>query len=202
MHPFTLSTERLILDQPKVTDIVHIAEYCSNPLFQRFMVIPWPYTHADAEYFVNDAVPAGWQRGSDWTWAIRTEQGGDLLGSVGVRLQTGMVGYWLGAPHHGQGILPEALTAVVQSVFERTSLEKVLWECVVGNTASMRVAQKVGFHYTGCRNGIVLARDGSPQLSWTAEISRERLLEHRKQPRQVSEWPDWPLPSDGVQGTL
>jgi hypothetical protein len=32
MEPFSLSTERLVLDQPVAADIDDIAAYCSDPL--------------------------------------------------------------------------------------------------------------------------------------------------------------------------
>lgn len=169
---FALSTQRFVLDLPTASDVDDITEYCSDPVFEPFMTTPWPYQRQDAEWFVDEYVPAGWTRGSEWTWAIREEEAAPLLGVIGVRLEQGSVGFWLGAPHRGRGVMPEALDAVVDAVFERTDVEKVLWECVVGNDASMRVAQKAGFRFTGEGEGLVPARDGSTDIVWTAEISR------------------------------
>lgn len=185
MDPFVLRTDRLVLDQPGGRDIDDIARYCTDPVFERYLVTPWPYERAHAEGFVNDYVLSGWSSGSEWTWAIRMDAGAPLLGVVGVRLASGMVGYWLGAAHRGRGILPEALGVVIDAVFERTDRERVLWECVVGNVASMRVAQKCGFRFTGEAPGLILGRDGSPTLSWTGELDREG-------PREPTA--DWPIP--------
>lgn len=173
MEPFVLRTARLTLDQPVSADIDDIERYCSDPVFERFLTIPWPYRRADAVSFVDQYVTAGWADDHEWTWAIRGGDGGPLRGVIGVRRDIGMVGFWLGGEHRGRGILPEALTAVVDAVFARTDLEHVQWECVVGNTSSLRVAQKCGFRFTGVRPGQVRSRTGEQSTSWTAVLGRD-----------------------------
>lgn len=172
MMPFSLRTARFVLDQPVASDLDDIARYCADPVFEDYMSTPWPYARPHAEYFVDEFVPRGWADGTEWTWAIRAGAGEPLLGVVGVRLGSGMVGYWLGAPHRGEGVMPEALAAVIGAVFARTDLDRVRWECVVGNRASLRVAQKAGFRFTGEGTGIIPARDGSLTTAWTAELLR------------------------------
>ncbi|WP_052226620.1 GNAT family N-acetyltransferase [Microbacterium mangrovi] len=172
MEPFSLRTERFLLDQPVASDVDDIAVYCTDPVFESFMVTPWPYERKHAVFFVDEFAPGGWERGVEWTWAIREDAGSPLLGVVGIRLGTGMVGYWLGAPHRGRGVMPEALAAVVDAVFERTDRDDVRWECVAGNQASMRVAQKVGFELTGSGTGTIPARDGTPIDAWTGILTR------------------------------
>lgn len=179
MQPFSISTERLLLDQPAAGDIDIITTYCSDPLFEKFMTTPWPYGREHADWFVSNHAPNGWLTDEEWTWAIRNKDNGQLLGAVSVRLTSGVVGFWLGAPHRGRGIMCEALSAVIDPVFENTELPEVLWECVVGNHASSRVAEKVGFRFTGEAPGIILGRDGLSTLSWTAALGRgeERTLQ-------------------------
>ncbi|WP_175494308.1 GNAT family N-acetyltransferase [Herbiconiux ginsengi] len=172
MEPFSLTTERLVLDQPVARDVDLIASYCADPVFEGFMTTPWPYERKHAEYFVSSFVPDGWLRGEEWTWAIRERRGQDMLGAIGVRTHSGMVGFWLGAPHRGRSIMPEALAAVVDAVFERSDRAEILWECVVGNTPSLRVAEKVGFRFTGEELGIIPGRDGSLTPSWTGRLGR------------------------------
>ena len=57
MHPFELTTARLVLNQPNADDVEDIARYCTDPLFEQFMVTPWPYERQHAEWFVEQAVP-------------------------------------------------------------------------------------------------------------------------------------------------
>ena len=89
-----------------------------------------------------------------------------------MRLEGGMVGYWLGSPYRGRGILPESLEAVIDTTFARTDVDRMRWECTVGNVASMRVAQKCGFRFTGEQTGRIPNRDGSPIQCWAGELPR------------------------------
>jgi RimJ/RimL family protein N-acetyltransferase len=168
MIPVELRTSRLVLDQPGRDDIDLVTEYCQDPVFEAFMTLPWPYHRGDAEYFVEEFVPDGWARDIEYTWAIRT--GGDFLGVIGVRVATGMVGFWLGAPHRGHGYMPEALNAVADWMFARGA-EQLRWECVVGNTASASVARQVGFTYTGRAPTTILGRDGTAPDSWHGTLA-------------------------------
>lgn len=110
MQPFTLEAGELLLDQPAVADIDAIARYCQDPVFEKFMTLPWPYERKDAEFFVNEYVPGGWRH-------------------------------------------------------------VVRWEAVDGNAASLAVARKTGFRYTGIGPALVTARDGTSPQSWQAELA-------------------------------
>jgi len=173
MTPFSVRTARLVLNQPTIADADDIIAYCSDPVFEHYLTIPWPYTRDDAVGFVEGYVAEGWAENREWTWAIRDADAGPLLGVIGVRMERGMVGYWLGAEHRGLGILPEALAAVIDAVFARTDLDEVHWECILGNVASMRVAKKAGFRYTGVQLGQVRGRDGRQSTSWTGVLRRD-----------------------------
>lgn len=141
MDAFPLETARLTLDQPTAADVDDIARFCAEPVFDRFMVTPWPYERQHAVGFIEEYVPNGWAQNTEWTWAIREHGAADLLGVISVRLDGGMVGYWLGALYRGRGILPEALETVVDAVFARTELDRVRWECTRGNVASLGRAE-------------------------------------------------------------
>ena len=184
MEPFVLRTERLTLNQPNDGDVELIAEFCADPAFERFMTTPWPYERHHAESFVEEFVPKGWANETEWTWAIREATGGPLRGMIGIRLGSGMIGFWLGAPHQGHGIMSEAAAAVIDATFARTKLDGILWECVLGNEASLSVARKLGFGFTGQALGMVPSRTGESVPSWTAEL-------HRNDSREPK--PGWPL---------
>ena len=171
MEPFILSAGTLTLDQPTTADVATITEYCQDPVFERFLTLPWPYRSAHAEFFVNEYVPRGWASGDEVTWALR-EPDGAFLGVVGLRAHSAMIGFWLGAPHRGHGYMPLAVSAVADWTFESdyAGLDAIRWEAVRGNTASLAVARKTGFSYTGTGPALVTARDGSSPPSWQAVL--------------------------------
>ena len=148
-----------------------IVEYCRDPLFERAMTLPWPYEPQHADFFVRRHAPDGWADDTEYTWALRRY--GAFLGVIGWRAERGDLGFWLGAPHRGHGYMPEAVHAVADWLFAR-GVERIGWECVVGNTASASVARKAGFVYTHTGPTDLLFRDGTRPLAWHAILDRDR----------------------------
>ncbi|MEJ3403579.1 GNAT family N-acetyltransferase [Rathayibacter sp. YIM 133350] len=171
MSPVDLHTTRLLLDQPTAGDIDAITAFCQDPLFERYLTTPWPYDRSNAEGFVTQVVPAGWRAEREFTWAVRAEGGGPLLGMMSLRSEHADVGFWMGAPHRGTGYTSEALEAIVHWAFEARSLPRVLWECYVGNLASAGTARRAGFAYMGTGTGLVIGRDGERRTCWQGEIT-------------------------------
>ena len=166
MQTAVIESARLWLDQPVITDRDRVAEYCRDPLFERFMTLPRPYELRHADLFLEKLVPRGWADGSELTWALRTGAGEQLLGVVGWRAERGDLGYWIGAPHRGNGFMTEAVVAVTDWLFAEQGTDVVAWECVVGNAASVSVARKSGFSFTGERPTELTFRDGSHPPAW------------------------------------
>ena len=57
------------------------------------------------------------------------------------------LGYWLGKPFWGKGIVPEAAREILQHAFEDIGMQKVWCGCYEGNLKSKRVQEKCGFRY-------------------------------------------------------
>jgi RimJ/RimL family protein N-acetyltransferase len=167
MKPAVITTPRLVLDLPTIDDVDLTTEYCQDPVFEKYLTTPWPYTRDDALGFFVDVVPGAWRRDTEYTWAIRAE--GEFLGVIGYRPVSHSIGFWLGAPHRGHGYMTEATNAVLDWAFAN-GYDDILWECIVGNQQSVSVARKVGFTYLGEAPAEVPARDGSRPASWHAII--------------------------------
>ena len=170
MIPVELRSSRLVLSTPTPDDTDAVFEYCQDPVFEPFLTLPWPYLRSDAEYFLGRYVPHGWETDTEYTWALRPAVDGPLLGVVGVRLERSDVGFWLGAPHRGQGYMTEAVGVVADWLFSR-GVPTLNWECVVGNAASLSVARKAGFTYTGERAALIADREGGHPPAWHGALS-------------------------------
>jgi RimJ/RimL family protein N-acetyltransferase len=181
MKPVELRTERLVLDQPTLDDVDLVTEYCQDPVFERFMVTPWPYRQSDAEVFLGELVPRWWDNGSEFTWALRVD--GTLIGVVGYRSGGKDIGFWLGAPHRGKGYMPEAVAVILDWIFEQTN-DDVLWECIPGNAASVAVARKAGFRFQGQGDAIFADRNGDHPLAWKATLAKSDSRDPK---------PGWPV---------
>ena len=161
-----LHTKRLRLDSPALSDRLAVARYCRDPLFETLMTLPWPYEQRHADFFLHRVVPGGWLSGDELTWAVRENESGPLLGIVGWRSELGDIGFWLGAPHRGCGLMTEAVIAVTDWLMTDFGRTEIAWECVIGNAASVSVARKAGFTFTGERPTELTFRDGSHPAAW------------------------------------
>jgi RimJ/RimL family protein N-acetyltransferase len=145
-----IRTERLVLRPPAERDVPAIVAGCSDPAVARNIpLIPAPYTERDARAWL--AADEERRRASgEVTFAI-TRPGEDvLLGVISVRLRPGgSIGYWIAAPARGQGLMPEALMAVVAWARDEHGIPGLHLTTHPDNAASQRVAEKAGFTRTG-----------------------------------------------------
>lgn len=87
--------------------------------------------------------------------------GGMTLGNVrrGVS-QSATLGYWMGQPFAGRGIMTKAVRIMKVYAFEKLGLRRIEAGCIPNNTASIRVLEANGFEREGyarkylCINGI------------------------------------------------
>ncbi len=180
----TLHTERLLLDSVTTDDSEAVLEYCSDPELQGYVPVPVPYTAETAASYTGEFAPA-----AKWLWAIRAGAGERLMGVIELKPRepsSAELGFWQGRPHRGQGIMTEAVRAVVDFGLDpaRGGLQHIEWCAVVGNDGSAAVARKAGFHYEGLRRSALVHRDRRID-GWYA-----RLLHTDDRTPQ----PGWPLP--------
>jgi len=180
MRPVTLQTSRLVLDLPVSGDAERVARYCQDPLFERFLTTPWPYTDAHARGFLDEYVPSAWQSGAELTWALRAAPGGAFMGVISLRAKGREVGYWLGAEHRGSAYMAEALAAVCTWAFDGfPGTETITWRANAGNTASAVVARASGFRNTTTAETTVPGRDGADLPGWSGERGRLPVADAR-----------------------
>jgi [ribosomal protein S5]-alanine N-acetyltransferase len=63
--------------------------------------------------------------------------------------QTGTLGYWIGVDFARQGLMREAIKAVVHHAFTALDLSRIEAACLPENAASRGVLEKCGFKYEG-----------------------------------------------------
>ena len=57
------------------------------------------------------------------------------------------IGYWIGKPYWGQGLIPEAVRCLLRRCFEDLEITAVWCGYYDGNTKSRRVMEKCGFRF-------------------------------------------------------
>ncbi|MEU5718881.1 GNAT family N-acetyltransferase [Streptomyces sp. NPDC020403] len=173
MEPITLTTERLLLRpfEPRDVDEVHAA--CQAPDIQRWTTIPSPYSRADAELFVRELSPRGWQDDTMYSFAVTARDGGPVTGALGIERRslagTYEVGYWTAPDRRGRGFTAEAVLAAARWTFTALAADRLEWRTEVGNTASRAVALRAGFRMEGEQRSALLNK-GTRRDTWTGAL--------------------------------
>jgi ribosomal-protein-alanine N-acetyltransferase len=135
------------------TDAPAVARICQDPEIPRWIpMIPRPYTLAHATAFV-DANERNWREGFGYEFAIVSESGDELVGSIGLHHQgvdhRAAIGYWVAKEARGRGIATAAVRLVSRWAFDRFRLQRLSLWTLPGNRASQTVAERAGFRYEG-----------------------------------------------------
>ncbi len=119
---------------------------------------PHPYTRADAEDWV------AFQSGQDPVTAFAVCDAEGPIGAIGLETReadyrhSAVIGYWLGKPFWGRGIITEAAKAVTAYGFETLGLLRIDTHVKAGNGASARVLEKAGYQREGLLRKAVLKK--------------------------------------------
>lgn len=150
---FRLETERLWLRWPRLADAAAFVVLLNDPEVTRHTTLPRPYQSTDAEGFIHFAREAN-AAGESLYLVLAPKR--DPNAPIGVISAEGaqsrgasQLGYWLGRPYWGQGLMSEAAGAFVDLVFKITSLERIISAAAPGNLASLRLQERLGFVQTG-----------------------------------------------------
>jgi [ribosomal protein S5]-alanine N-acetyltransferase len=154
MGPTKIECEGFILRRLEVRDAPAITKYCQDPLIHQMTVrIPFPYELKDGEWFVNDSIQK-WDEGKEFNFGIVVNN--EVVGICGLAgfdplHRNAELGYWLGKPFRGQGIMSKAAKAVVRFAFEELKVHRLdVWH-MEENEGSKRIIQKLGFTHEGMR---------------------------------------------------
>lgn len=124
----------------------------NDPDVLRWTGTPSPYRLEDARAFLLEQAPAGWETGTAATWGVFDATTAQLLGGASLHAIAGggaNVSYWCTPAARGRGVATEVIRAICRWGFGFLELERIGWECCVGNWASRAVAQKCGFTVEG-----------------------------------------------------
>lgn len=145
-------------------DVASLAMHANNRnvsdnLRDRF---PHPYTRRDAQAFIKGALDMR----PETLFAIAVDD--VAVGGIGFALQQDVervsaeIGYWLGEPFWGRGIVTEALVAVTRYALEHHGLTRLFALPFAHNQASCRVLEKAGYvlearlRRSAIKNGVIV----------------------------------------------
>lgn len=83
------------------------------------------------------------------------------------------LGYWLGKPWWGQGLIPEAAGELLRHAFEELNMRAVWCGYYEGNEKSRRVQEKLGFVYHHTTENVDVALLGEKRTGHVSLLTKE-----------------------------
>ncbi len=114
------------------------------------------------------------------TYAVCLKPDGKPIGSIGLhrndlaeRDDEYELGYWIGKPFWGQGLIPEAAHELLRYAFEDLDMNRIWCGHYEGNTKSRRVMEKIGFVYHHTTEGIEVKLLGEVRTGHALLLTKE-----------------------------
>ena len=170
-----LRTERLILRPWREDDAADLYKYASDG--EVGPPAGWlPHTSVDNSREIIRTVLSAPE-----TYAVCLRGNSKPIGSIGFHRNDLAededeyeLGFWIGKPFWGQGLIPEASREMLRYAFEDLKMNRIWCGYYDGNEKSRRVQEKLGFIYQRKTNGIKVSRLGEIRTGHSNLMTRER----------------------------
>lgn len=147
-----METKRLLLRAWRDADAEALFKYASNPEIGPIAGWPSHTSVANSREIIRTVLAA------PETYAVVRKESGEPVGSCGIMRADSLhsaemkpneaeIGYWIGRPYWGQGLIPEAVAALLSRCFDELHLDAVWCGYYDGNIRSKRVCEKCGFRF-------------------------------------------------------
>ncbi len=138
-----LKTERLILRAPRSDDLAAMFAVFSDPKAMRYWSTA-PHENKDVTKDILERRIARWQE-APLTFQITIDD--TYIGNCG-NFQNNEIGFMLSPKYWRQGILTEAMRAVIPHLWQVTDHDHLMADVDPNNAASCALLRKLGFHET------------------------------------------------------
>ena len=127
--------------------------WASDPEVTKFLSWPTYKTVDTAHEILNIWVPQ-YRDDTFYQWAIELKEIGEVVGSISVvnfdeRVDMAEIGFCIGRPWWGQGMMTEAFQAVIDFLFGEVGVQRIEAGHDPNNPASGAVQRKCGLKYEG-----------------------------------------------------
>lgn len=149
-----IDTRRLRLRKASMHDVGDFYAYASDPEVAATTTWAAHRSLEDTRQALKQIVDSYNSPHSSARWAIEHRDTRAMIGTVGLsnwspQHSRADLGYALSRAFWGQGMMTEAVQAVMRFGFEQMLLNRIQAMCLPNNIASFRVMEKTGMHYEG-----------------------------------------------------
>ena len=177
--PPVLETERLRLRGIRMRDAKDIYEWSSDPEVAEYVLWEAHRSVGETRDYIR-YIRGLYRRGLPSSWGVELKSEGKVIGTIGLMSyfpehRSAEVGYSFGKAWWHHGYAPEALSALLDFLFEKMKLNRVEAQCDVRNGPSARVMEKSGMRREGLLRQRVINK-GSPVDVYLYAVLREEWL--------------------------
>jgi Acetyltransferases, including N-acetylases of ribosomal proteins len=157
-----IATERLSLREIVAADAAVLHRYWSDAAVTEYMVLDPFQTIVDTQRMIT-LLTGLFPGGTGIRWAIVRKTDGKVIGTCGFHNLNpehfrAEIGYELGKEYWGQGLMAEALTAILRYGCNTMNFNRVEAFVNEGNARSVRILEKLGFRLDGTLREYEFAR--------------------------------------------
>lgn len=176
-----IDSERLTLQRFTRRDATTLDEAIRESLADLNQWLPWArmdYTSSDTTAFIRESIQA-WKEERAWDYSIRLNEdpkrhvGNISFWTVSKLGKIAEIGYWVRSGATSRGICTEAVGLLLDEMFDSLGYHKIVLRIAVGNDASDRVAEKLGFTREGVLREELLIRGNWVDHSLWSILDRE-----------------------------
>ena len=179
-----IETNRLILRPWQSEDAEELYKYAKDP--QIGPIAGWqPHTSVENSLEIIRTVLSAPE-----TYAVVLKEINKPIGSIGIMFKyngnapmsdtEAEIGYWIGVPYWGQGLIPEAVRELQRRCFEDLGCTGIWCGYYDGNTKSKRAQDKCGFIYHHTETDVPCELMGDIRTEHFTYISKIDWLNNRK----------------------
>ena len=145
----TLQTKRLILRPWEESDAEELYKYASDSRVGPAAGWPAHKSVEESRDIIRNALS------EPEIYALVLKETGLPVGTAAIKMHRdlaveddeGELGYWIGVPYWGRGLVPEACLVLLRHAFEDLKLNRIWCAYYDGNEKSARVQEKLGFKF-------------------------------------------------------
>ena len=172
-----LKTDRLLLRPWDEADAESLFEYARDDRVGPIAGWPVHTSVEDSREVIRTVLSA------PETYAVCLKEDGSAIGSIGLMVgkqsnldlpdNEGELGFWIGVPFWGQGLIPEASWALIRHAFADLGLETLWCGYFDGNGKSRRAQEKCGFVYHHTNRDVPWPLLGDVRTEHVTRLTRE-----------------------------
>lgn len=186
-----LLTDRLVLRRYGPGDVEGYAAIRNDPAVARYQSWSLPFPMDRARSHIDDFVAMDGPTAGEWFGlAVADRATGALIGDLPVRVDGAFpvaeIGYSFTPSAQGQGLATEAVTALVDWLFERYGLRRLEAYLHPDNLPSARLLERLGFLHEGVKR-LSFGSDDDPSDDPIYGLLRDEWPRWRSRPRSLPE---------------